>query len=137
MSVYPKNSKKLSCKMPSNKAERSLGKSASSSKRTTRKKTVAEILFEKHLAELGCEFVSEYRFHPLRKWRFDWALPEYKLAIEQEGGIWTGGRHTRGKGYQQDLNKYNHAVMLGWKVLRFSVEDIRKGTAKAFLKEYL
>jgi very-short-patch-repair endonuclease len=102
-----------------------------------KKKTVAEILFEKHLTELGFEFQSEYRFHPLRKWRFDWALTEYKVAIEQEGGIWTGGRHTRGKGYQRDLDKYNNAIMLGWRVLRFSVEDIIKGRARAFLKEHL
>lgn len=30
-------------------------------------------------------FESEYQFHETRKYRFDWAIPEYKIAIEYEG----------------------------------------------------
>lgn len=62
---------------------------------------------------------QEYRFHPTRKWRFDFALVEHKIAIEAEGGVWTGGRHTRGGGYTKDAEKYNAAVLLGWRVLRY------------------
>jgi very-short-patch-repair endonuclease len=67
---------------------------------------------------------EEYRFHPKRRWRFDLAIPELKVAIEIEGGIWTGGRHTRGTGYQKDMEKYNAAQMLGWKVFRYTPQQL-------------
>lgn len=70
---------------------------------------------------------SEYRFDPARRWRFDWAWPEKRLAVEQEGGVWTHGRHTRGAGYVRDLEKYNHAQLAGWRVLRFTPEQIGNG----------
>lgn len=64
------------------------------------------------------EPVREYRFHPVRKWRFDLCYPDLMVAIECEGGIWTGGRHTRGSGFEQDCIKYSEATVLGWKVIR-------------------
>lgn len=73
--------------------------------------------------------VREYQFHPTRKWKFDFAFPDQKLAVEIEGGIWTNGRHTRGSGYRGDMEKYNAAALLGWKVLRFDGEAVRSGTA--------
>lgn len=60
----------------------------------------------------------ELHFHPSRKWRFDWAWPDKMVALEQEGSVWVRGRHTRGDGYLKDLEKYNTATALGWKVLR-------------------
>lgn len=62
----------------------------------------------------------EYKFHTKRRWRFDFAWPIYKIAIECEGGTWIRGRHTRGLGYQKDLEKYNAAAAAGWKVFRYS-----------------
>ena len=62
----------------------------------------------------------EYHFHPVRKWRFDFCWPERMLAVEAEGGTWTRGRHTRGKGFEQDCEKYNEAALLGWHVLRLT-----------------
>lgn len=56
----------------------------------------------------------------LKDWRFDVAIPSLRIAIEIEGGIHTGGRHTRGKGYAGDVDKYNAATVLGWKVLRYT-----------------
>lgn len=67
---------------------------------------------------------KEYRFHPKRRWRFDVAWPEHKVAVELEGGVWTRGRHTRGKGYMKDLEKYNAAVSMGWRLLRFAANDL-------------
>ena len=72
------------------------------------------------LKTLLYDWTHEYRFHPVRRWRFDHANPEYKVAIEYEGGIWTGGRHTRGTGYKNDCDKYNAAQVLGWRVLRYT-----------------
>lgn len=82
------------------------------------------IMFVKQ--ELNIELVPEFKFHSSRKWRFDYAIPEIKIAIECEGGIWTRGRHTRGKGYKADMEKYNAAVELGWKLLRFTPDELLK-----------
>ncbi|MDR3328182.1 MAG: hypothetical protein LBT04_08750, partial [Prevotellaceae bacterium] len=65
--------------------------------------------------DIGVEVVKEYTFHPTRKWRFDYAIPEHKIAIEVEGGIWTGGRHTSSKGFLGDMEKYNAGTLLGWR----------------------
>jgi len=72
------------------------------------------------------EAVGEYRFSPLRRWRFDIALPSYKIAVEIEGGIHVGGRHVRGKGYAEDCEKYRAAVLLGWRVLRYTAQDAKR-----------
>lgn len=71
----------------------------------------------------------EHRFHPTRRWRFDFAWPDYKLAAEIEGATWTQGRHTRGQGFENDCTKYNEAAVLGWAVLRFTTEMVRDGRA--------
>jgi very-short-patch-repair endonuclease len=55
----------------------------------------------------------EFRFDDTRRWRFDFAYPEIKLAIEVDGGTWTQGRHTRGQGYENDAEKCNQAVLQG------------------------
>ena len=41
---------------------------------------------------------TEHRFHPKRKWRFDFAIPSKMIAFEFEGGVFTQGRHSRGVG---------------------------------------
>jgi len=68
--------------------------------------------------QLGIKFDKEFRFHPKRLWRFDYANEHYKIAIEVEGGVWTAGRHTRGKGFLGDVEKYNEATAMGWRVFR-------------------
>lgn len=62
----------------------------------------------------------EYRFHPDRRWRFDFAWPAVKVAVEIEGGSWVRGGHNRGVGYQKDCEKYNAATALGWRVFRLT-----------------
>jgi very-short-patch-repair endonuclease len=79
----------------------------------------------------------EYRFCPRRKWRFDFAWPRCRVAVEIEGGIWAHGRHTRGKGYEADLEKYNAAALGGWRVLRFTPAMVQNGVAMAALKPAL
>ncbi len=68
----------------------------------------------------GLPLQSEYKFYPGRKWRFDYAIPDKMVAIELEGGVYTNGRHTRGKGYENDCEKYNAALSQGWKVFRLT-----------------
>ena len=80
---------------------------------------------------------AEYRFLKKRRFRFDFAWPDRMMAVEIEGGVWSGGRHTRGKGYTRDLEKYNLATLHGWKVYRFTTQDVTSGTAISFMKNIL
>lgn len=80
-------------------------------------------------ADEGYDGIPEYRFHPSRKWRFDIAFPRERVAFEIEGGTWSGGRHTRGKGYEGDCEKYNHAAIDGWYVIRATTSMIKSGAA--------
>jgi len=74
---------------------------------------------------------KEHRFHPdTKKWRFDFAWEDVKVAVEIEGGIWTNGRHTRGKGFIEDCDKYNAAAELGWAVFRFTEKHLRSSPAQ-------
>jgi very-short-patch-repair endonuclease len=90
--------------------------------------------------------VREYKFHPRRKWKADFAWPEARLfpsnelapiMLEVEGGTWGGGRHVRGDGYANDCEKYNAAVTLGWRVLRVTSEMVNDGRAIRVLKAIL
>jgi very-short-patch-repair endonuclease len=80
---------------------------------------------------------SEYRFHPIRRWRFDYAWEDRKIAVEIEGGIWTRGAHTRGVHFISDCEKYNTATKMGWQVYRFTPAQLRRGEAQVFMKEIL
>lgn len=75
--------------------------------------------------------LREFKFHEHRKWRFDYAWPEYKLAIEVEGGVYGRGKkcpvcgqsrkgaHSSVTGILRDIEKYNMAtVFCGWRVYR-------------------
>jgi hypothetical protein len=62
---------------------------------------------------------GEYLFCEGRLWRFDYAIPSLKIAIEYEGNTFGESRHTKGVGYASDTCKYNAATLLGWKVLRY------------------
>lgn len=73
--------------------------------------------------------VREHRFHETRKFRFDFAWPDRKLAVEVEGGIYGRGRHTRPRGFTNDCTKYNLAAAAGWTVLRFTPGMVRDLTA--------
>lgn len=76
--------------------------------------------------DLKVECVKEHQFHPKRKWRFDYAIPEHKIALEVEGGVWTGGRHIRAQGFLGDMEKYNIATLMGWRVFRTTPDDLYK-----------
>jgi hypothetical protein len=77
--------------------------------------------------------VPEHRFAPPRRWRFDLCWPAHMVALEREGGTWKGGRHTRGKGYAADCEKYSRAAVLGWRVVRVTADMVRSGLAAELL----
>jgi hypothetical protein len=61
-------------------------------------------------------FVREYRFHPERRWRLDYAQPQLRIGAEIHGGGWSRARHVRGSGFVRDLEKLNAHVLPGWRV---------------------
>jgi very-short-patch-repair endonuclease len=69
----------------------------------------------------------EYQFHPKRRWRFDFCLPEHKIAIEIHGGTWQSGRHNRAQGFAKDREKMNAAQALGWVVIELTDAMLREG----------
>lgn len=84
-----------------------------------------ELILESILSELKLWYEKEFRFNPQRKWRADYALTSKMILIEIEGGVYSSGRHTRGKGFSNDCEKYNAAALLGWKVLRYTTNQVR------------
>lgn len=120
-------------------------------KNTTKPKKPRSILEEKLALQIQAAKivapVREYRFAALasggvgdgvrhrlklagmKDWKFDFCWPGLNLAIEIEGGGWTGGGHTRGKGFASDLEKYRCALLLGWKIFRCDGDMVRNGIA--------
>lgn len=83
------------------------------------------------------QFEREYRFNEKRRWRFDFAWPAHKLAVEIDGGRWVpfGGRHA-GDG---DREKLNSAAALGWTVFRYSSNQLRSNPVNIFdeIREFI
>lgn len=96
-----------------------------------------EETFALHCKAYKLSPLREYKFHPVRLWRFDFAFVDHMLAVEIEGGIWTAGRHTTGTGFLHDIEKYNAATELGWRLLRFSTQAVMKGNAIEVTKRVL
>lgn len=72
------------------------------------------LVFETYWRVLhGPELISEYRFDETRKWRLDYYEPVTRTAIEIHGGVWSGGRHTTGRGFTGDREKMNAAQAAG------------------------
>ena len=102
------------------------GESSQPKKSYSWKRSKLELAAANVLKENGItHFVEEHRFCE-RRWRFDFAFVEEKIALEIEGGIWKGsvGGHTSGTGYTRDCEKYNTATVMGWKVLRVVKEQV-------------
>jgi very-short-patch-repair endonuclease len=98
-----------------------------------------EKTFEQQLKALGyfegCQ--TEYQFHEVRKWRFDFAWPDIKLAVEVEGGTKSGrSRHSRGAGFEGDTDKYNTATKMGWTLFRFTSDAVMSGKAMLFVEDF-
>lgn len=120
--------------------------------RMRRSNPVEELVWQCKAAGLP-EPWREPKFHPKRKWRLDLLFPpihtgpnlwpatarEYPLAVEVEGGVYLpgGSRHTRGKGFEADCEKYFEAMALGYRILRVTPRHIREGKALAWIEKLL
>lgn len=83
------------------------------------------------------EPVREYGFHPTRQWRLDFAWPVHKVACEVEGGVYSGGRHVRGAGFEEDCVKYNELAVMDWALIRVTPTHIQQDVAVPWLKSLL
>jgi very-short-patch-repair endonuclease len=94
------------------------------------KQRIKELIEEHGLPKPTTEFI----FHPERKWRFDYCWEDRKIALELEGGAFIRGRHTRPKGFTEDIVKYNEAQKCGWMVFRVTSEQVKSGYCLELLK---
>ena len=96
-----------------------------------------EELFALHCKAYGLTPVREHRVVPTRRWRFDYAFPDALLAVEIQGGTWINGGHSRGKGIERDCEKAAEAMVLGWRVLHVTTDQVRNGQAISWVVKLL
>jgi very-short-patch-repair endonuclease len=77
------------------------------------------------------------RFHVHRRWRLDLGYRAQRIGVEIMGGTYSHGRHVRGVGYREDCEKSNEALVLGWRILRFTGDQVTDGTALQTLERVL
>ncbi|MBA4349509.1 MAG: hypothetical protein C0415_05935 [Thermodesulfovibrio sp.] len=99
------------------------------------KKRGCDLLMIFHLLKLRP--IAEYRFHPVRKWKFDFAFPDKLIAVEYEGIFSNKSRHTGLTGYTKDCEKYSEAAILGWRILRITAPMLRNGMAFNLIERIL
>ena len=98
----------------------------------------AKRLFPKACVGAGLpEPIREHRFHDVRKWRLDYAWPAHRVALEVDGGVFVGGRHTRGSGWMKDAEKFNEVACLGWRVLRCTPRQLLSAETLDFVRRAL
>ena len=105
----------------------------------SRRNSTLESDLEWQLKALDIGYAREFKFDPVRRWRFDFRLADC-VCVECEGLTFYGnhlGRHQSAKGYATDLEKYNEALVQGWKVLRITKEHIKSGQAIDWIKALL
>ena len=65
----------------------------------------------------GLKWASEFKFHPKRRWRFDYACEVAKVAIEINGGNYVRGRHSNPTALAKEYQKFAEANAMGWVVV--------------------
>lgn len=91
--------------------------------------SVGEAAMMLHFRAHKIPYKYEFKFCPHRRWKSDFRILGTNILVEVEGGTWSGGRHTRGKGYANDCEKYSWAAANGWTVLRYTTQQVTSGTA--------
>ena len=74
---------------------------------------------------------------PGRRFRFDFAYSGKGLAIEVNGGTWARQGHSTGRGIARDYEKLNLATLAGWRVLLFTGDSVRDGSALKMIEKAL
>jgi hypothetical protein len=75
---------------------------------------------------------------PSRKWRWDFAwLSPYCVGVEVQGGGHVRGKHHRHRGYEEDCEKHNEAILNNWLVLVVTPEMVADGRALAWAERAL
>lgn len=109
--------------------ERITGKKHDTSNNKIPKSTPAGLQFiQNHLSLLSIPYVTELTFSKKRKFRFDVAIPDKKIAVEYEGLNSAKSGHTTITGYTSDCAKYNLAQVEGWVVLRYTMVNYKDFT---------
>lgn len=99
--------------------------------------TSIRIFIQAVKARFGIELVQEYRFHPKRLWRADMCCLEHRIIIEVEGGVYTNGRHTRSSGFLKDVEKYNTATCLGYRIIRVTPDTLLSNQTFEYIEQLL
>lgn len=74
----------------------------------------------------GPALEREVRFHPTRRWRFDFADPQKKIAYEIQGGLYQAqSGHRSHDGVRRDAEKLNAAQLLGWRVFQITTYTLK------------
>ena len=106
----------------------------------------AETLLAVQLDQAGIPYEREFRFAPPRRWRADfylwpWAFVETdfppRILVEIDGGGYVAGRHSRGKGMEDDAEKQSAAAILGYRVIRATPKQVENGTALSWIRQAL
>lgn len=90
-----------------------------------------------HVGGPGKGVRERLRAARLSDWKFDFAWPAHRFAVEVEGGAWINGRHNRGAGFEEDLRKYHAAMSIGWNVYRCGASLIKTGQAAELIENLL
>ncbi len=100
-----------------------------------KKKSLNELWVKTILDELHSpEYEREFRFHPKRKWRMDFAWAQLQVFLEVEGA-----GHNFYHNFHRDMEKYNTAAFMGWRLLRISSKMIndKGGAGLYFMRDFV
>ena len=81
--------------------------------------------------------VAEYRFSPPRRWRWDWAWPDRRIALDVNGGVWMQGKHSRGAGQLRDFEKWSEGAAQGWRVIHVTPAQVHAPATWDWLRRAL
>ncbi len=90
------------------------------------KQSSLEEPFTQWLIFRNIKFTRQFKPFEDRRFKCDFFLPDYNTVIEIEGGQWIHGRHQRGNGFKNDIEKYNLLVLHGYKVIRLTTDHFMR-----------
>lgn len=77
-----------------------------------------------------------------RKFEVDFVWDKQSICVEVDGGVWMqghygqgGGAHSRPANILRDMEKSNLVQRLGYRLFRFTPEQVKNGQALEFIKE--